>query len=315
MTRPAGAPRKPKALRRGSKIGAFAPASPAEHSDFTAGVAELRRLGYDCVSPQLPISVGYFAGTTEDRLESFLEILRDPGLAAFVGVRGGYGSNYLLDADLSTSVGEPRCLIGYSDLTSLQVYIWQKCGWVTFYGPMLAAGFNRGSSVPGGYDESSLLQAVGNSQSGWSLNLCGQSLASGAAEGRLLGGCLTLLQTTLGTPWEVDTRDSILLLEDRGMRPYQVDRALMHLRQAGKFAGVKGIILGEFPNSEPPMAGSPSVRDVCDRILRPLGMPVVFGAPVGHTPRPMLTIPLGIRARLTASAKGALEFLEPAVIE
>ena len=98
------------------------------------------------------------------------------------------------------------------------------------------------------------------------------------------------------------------------MKPYQVDRVLMHLKQAGKFEGVKGIVLGEFPDSAPAVAGAPSVRDVCARVLRPLGIPIVFGAPVGHTPRAMLTIPFGINARLDAEGEGTLEYLEPAVV-
>ena len=122
-----------------------------------------------------------------------------------------------------------------------------------------------------------------------------------------------MLEATIGTPWELDTKDSILVLEDRAMKPYQVDRLLMHLKQAGKFEGVKGIVLGEFPDSAPGVAGAPTVREVCARILRPLGIPIVFGAPVGHTPRPMLTIPLGIKARLDADGDGTLEYLESAV--
>ena len=139
-------------------------------------------------------------------------------------------------------------------------------------------------------------------------------MLTGKATGRVLGGCMTLVEATIGTPWELDTKDSILVLEDRAMKPYQVDRVLRHLKQAGKFEGVRGIVLGEFPESEPTVAGSPTVREVCARILRPLGVPLVFGAPVGHTPRPMLTVPLGIEAKLDAEGEGTLEFLEPAVV-
>ena len=135
-------------------------------------------------------------------------------------------------------------------------------------------------------------------------SLQGEALASRRSRRPLLGGCLTLVETTLGTPWELDTRDSILLLEDRGMKPWQVDRALIHLQQAGKFEGVRGIVLGDFPDCAAPIAGSPTVRDVCARILKPLGVPIVFGAPVGHTVRPMLTMPLGVRARLTRDGDG-----------
>ena len=315
MSLPEGAPRKPNALRKGSKVAVFAPASPAESLEVTSGLAELRRLGYEFIPVQLPGSAGYFAASTESRLEAFLKAARQPQIAGLMALRGGYGANYLLDNNLSAQLLDPKCVIGFSDLTSLQVYLWQKCGWVTFLGPMVAAGLNRGADDAHGYDEHSFLQAVGNSDSGWELNPYGKALERGVAEGRLLGGCLTLLQTTLGTPWEIDTAGSILILEDRGLRPYQVDRALMHLKQAGKFDGIHGIILGEFPDSEPSLKGSPSVHDVCERILRPLGVPIVFGAAVGHTQRPMLTLPLGVRGRLFATGEGRLEILEPAVVQ
>ena len=141
----------------------------------------------------------------------------------------------------------------------------------------------------------------------------GETLRGGEAEGRVLGGCLTLVETTLGTSWELETSGSILLLEDRAMKPWQVDRALMHLLQAGKFKAVRGMVLGDFPECEAPVAGSPTVRDVCHRILSPLGIPVVFGAPVGHTTRAMLTVPLGVDGKLIARGEGMLEILEPAV--
>jgi muramoyltetrapeptide carboxypeptidase len=111
----------------------------------------------------------------------------------------------------------------------------------------------------------------------------------------------------------LDTRGAILILEDRAMKPYQVDRVLMHFLQAGKLKDVKGIVLGDFPECEPPVTGSPTVREVVARILGPLGIPVVFGAPVGHTLRPMLTIPLGVTACLHAEGEGTLEILEAAV--
>jgi muramoyltetrapeptide carboxypeptidase len=124
---------------------------------------------------------------------------------------------------------------------------------------------------------------------------------------------LTLVETAIGTQWDLQTDDAILVLEDRGMKPWQVDRGLMHLKQAGKFANVRGIVLGDFPECDAPVAGSSTVRDVCRRILGPLGVPTIFGAPIGHTMRPMLTVPLGVQARLSAKQAGVLEILEPAV--
>ncbi len=125
--------------------------------------------------------------------------------------------------------------------------------------------------------------AMTATNSGWTVPLEGETFTRGKAEGTLLGGCITLIETSIGTPWELDTRGSILLLEDRGVKPYQLDRMLLHLKQAGKFEGVRGIVLGEFPESEPPEGSSVTVADVCRRILGPLRIPIVYGAPVGHT--------------------------------
>jgi muramoyltetrapeptide carboxypeptidase len=311
------APRKPKALRAGSRIGVIAPASPGEESQAGRGIAELQRLGF-AVQPRNDIaSEGYFASSLGERRAELVRALTDRSLDGIIAVRGGYGSNYLLER-LEADLTEPKCLIGYSDLTSLQIFLWQRRRWTSVYGPMLNA-LGAGADRENGYDHESLRHAIGKIDGEWSIELRGEKLAGGQsfvdeAEGCLLGGCLTLVETTLGTPWELDTRDSILLLEDRGMKPWQLDRALIHLRQAGKFQDVRGIVLGDFPDCAAPIEGSPSVHDVCSRILGPLGVPVVFGAAVGHTARPMLTLPLGVRARLQAKGEGTLEILEPAVL-
>ena len=306
--------RKPKALGHGSQLAVFAPASPTDNVKLSAGMAELKRLGFEAKSYSAMVSREYFAGPTEERRDGFLQALSARDVDGLIGLRGGYGSNYLLDDDLAKELGEPKVVIGFSDLTSLQIYLWQKYGWVSIHGPMVAAGLAAGAGVPGGYDEESFLAAVGKKDGGWTVALKGECLVVGESEGTLLGGCLTLVETTLGTPWELDTRGAILILEDRAMKPWHVDRALMHLKQAGKLIGIRGIVLGEFPECEPPVAGSPTVRDVCARILAPLGVPIVFAAPVGHTPRAMLTIPLGVKARLISKGEGKLEILEPAVV-
>ena len=314
MIAPNGIPKKPKALTGGSRLGVFAPASPADSVEMIAGLAELKRQGFQIVANQDSKADGYFAGPALDRMNGFLSGINSDQIDGLVALRGGYGSNYLLDFELEKNLGKLKSVIGFSDLTTLQIYLWQKCSWVTFYGPMVAAGINAGAGVSKGYDENSFLQAIGKAEGGWKLRLKGEPVLAGRAMGRVLGGCMTLVEATMGTPWEVDTKDSILILEDRAMKPYQVDRILMHLKQAGKFEGVRGIVLGDFPGSEPAVAGAPSVREVCARILRPLGIPIVFGAPIGHTARPMLTIPLGIKARLDAEGEGSLEFLEAAVV-
>jgi len=307
-------PKRPRALVKGSCVGFFAPASPAEAKAVSAGCEELRRLGFAISDSHARTPEAYFAGSAANRREEFVALMSDTGVDGLVALRGGYGSNYLLDESMARSLHSPKCVVGFSDLTTLQIYLWQMRGWVTIHGPMVAAGFQAGADSPRGYDKASFLQAVSETDGGWTVPLQGETLSAGEAHGRLLGGCMTLLEATIGTPWELDTRDAILILEDRAMKPYQVDRVLMHLKQAGKLAGVKGIVLGEFPECEPTVAGSPSVHDVCHRILGPLAIPMVFAAPVGHTPRPMLTLPLGVKSRLRAHGEGALEILEPAVV-
>jgi muramoyltetrapeptide carboxypeptidase len=290
-----------------------APASPADDAKIRAGIAELERLGFSLKHMPQQRSEGYFAASATDRFADLARNLKGNVVEGLVGLRGGYGSNYLLGEALAEGVSDPKVFVGYSDLSFLQIFLWQRLRWVTFYGPMVAAGFDAGPGAPNGYEEESFVSAVRRASDGWSIALGGEALVRGQREGRLLGGAMTMVEATIGTPWELDTRDAILVLEDRAMKPYQVDRVLMHLRQAGKLEGVKGIVLGDFPECEPPVAGSPTVRDVCARILRPLGVPIVFGAPVGHTLRPMLTIPLGVNARLHATGEGKLEILEAAV--
>ncbi len=306
-------PHKPPALLPGSEVAIVSPASPAEPDRVARGFAELKRLGY---KPRPPASLTpdhFFAGGIPERADQLLDALAAPQARAVFSIRGGYGVSTLLERLPAHPFPAPRILLGYSDLTALQVFLWQTFGWVTFYGPMVAAGFDAGSGSPSGYDRDSFQRALSQAQAGWHLELLGEALVTGSVEGTLLGGCLTMIQSTLGTPWELDTRDSILVLEDVSLKPYQLDRLLLHLKQAGKFHNVRGIILGDFPDSAPAVPGSPSACQVARRVLGDLGVPVVYGVPVGHTDRPMLTLPLGVRARLTALGPGILDILEPAV--
>jgi muramoyltetrapeptide carboxypeptidase len=306
---------KPKALRKGSKIAIVSPSSPAEPAALSAGVAELRRLGFRVEEPPMLDPQGYFAGPHEELVKQFRKPFHDKSVDGVIATRGGYGANYLIDFRLGTSLFGPKCLIGFSDLNVIQLLLYEVRSWAGFYGPMVAAGFNHGANEPSGYDVISFWQTVSETKGGWKIPLQAECLASGSATGRLVGGCLTMLQTTLGTGWKPDTRGAILVLEDRGMKPYQVDRSLRHLWQAGKLQDVNGVVLGDFPEGDPPVAGSPTIPEICERILGPLGVPIVYGAPIGHTKRPMLTIPLGVRAKLHAKGEGTLEILEPAVVE
>jgi len=311
-------PLKPKAIRRGDAVSVLSLASPVQEDRLRKGCDEIRGLGF---SPKFDreralAHDSFFAGSHADRVAAFREALSDPGIRAIFCARGGYGTNYLLEC-LQDTPPAPKILLGASDITSLGIFLWQKFHWVTFYGPMVATNFGRGAGGEHGYDKNSLVVAMTETSRGWNIDLQAEPLVPGVAEGILLGGCLTLIETTLGTPWEIDTTGAVLLLEDVAMKPYQVDRALMHLKQAGKLKNLGGVVLGDFPQCDGPANGE-TVRDVAGRILAPLGIPMVWGAPIGHTSRPMLTLPLGIRARLSATnatrVPVQLEILEPACV-
>ena len=307
-------PLKPRALRSGDAVRVLSLSSPVAEERVKSGCDELARLGY---APKLDrdevlAKHGFFAGSAESRCNALKAAIAEKDTQAIICTRGGYGSNYLLDC-LRLEGTAPKILCGFSDITSLHAYLWQNFRWVTIHGPMVAAGLDHGADAPEGYDPESFERALTGSK-GWSVALKSESITAGSSEGTLLGGCLNLVEATIGTPWELDTRGSILILEDRAMKPWQVDRALMHLRQAGKLRGATGIVLGDFPESNPP-AGTETVKDVVRRILAPLGIPVVFGAPIGHTSRPLVTLPLGVHARLSADGEGKLEILEPACSE
>lgn len=303
---------KPHALRPGDVVRVLSLASPVQEDRLQKGYDEIKRLGY---TPQMEAPAAreegsFFADSVGNRLRALKSALQDAGTRAIFCSRGGYGSNHLIEG-LGAPLASPKIFLGSSDITSLQAFLWQKVNWVTFYGPMVASNFDQGAGAGHGYDEASLVSALTATAEGWTLDLHGDPFIKGSARGITVGGCLTLLETTLGTPWEIETNGAILILEDRGMKPYQVDRALMHMKQAGKFRALEGIVLGEFPDCEGP-TGDETVRDTVRRVLGDSGIPIVWGAPIGHTSRPMLTIPLGVLAELSSAGSGTLRILEPA---
>ena len=280
------------------------------------GIGELEKLGFVVRhSPQLQERDGFFAGSSEERRRELLDALNEPDTRAVICARGGYGSNYVLSGLTPAAAfpTTPKLFIAYSDATSLQLFFWKAMGWTCLYGPMVAAGLDSSAGAANGFDAASFARAVSETGGGWSLDL-GETISAGTAEGILLGGCLTLIETALGTGWELDTRGAILVLEDRGMKPWQVDRALMHLLLAGKVGGNSRHGLRRFPGLR--AAGGHANCARCGRAgFASAEDSIVRGAPVGHTRRPMLTVPLGVRARIAAEGAGRLDILEPACQE
>ena len=301
---------KPPPLRRGDTIGVVAPASNVKREDVEAGIARLQELGYRVVVGDSVFARDlYFAGSPEARARDLKAMFERKDVTAIVAARGGYGSNYLLPLlDLEVIRRNPKPLIGYSDLTSLLTWIFDETGVVTFHGPMVAKDFAHDD----GADLESWFAALEGNTS-WSLNEM-RTLKSGAAEGTLYGGCLSILVASLGTPYEIETGGTIMFLEDIGTKPYQIDRMLMQLKLAGKFDGVQGIVFGAMENCVQPGGQDYTLDDVIMRVLGDVNIPVTFGLPSGHVPTRNITLPFGVKARLQAGDNFAtLTMLESAV--
>ncbi len=193
---------KPVALRAGDSVRVVSISSPVHEDRVRKGVAEIERLGYVCAwdAAQVLAKDGFFAGSAVARGAALKSALHESETRAVICSRGGYGVNYLLP-DLHVALETPKLFIGFSDLTSLQIFLWQRLRWVTLYGPMAAAGLDGGAGGAAGYDAESFRHATTATKHGWAVKLDGaEALVGGACEGRILGGCLTLIYTSIGTP-------------------------------------------------------------------------------------------------------------------
>jgi muramoyltetrapeptide carboxypeptidase len=308
-----GVLRKPRALAPGARIAVVAPASPFEHEQFEAGIAELRTLGFDPIwDDRVFARRGFVSGDAALRAASFDEAWQRPDVDALIGARGGYGSVQLLPyLDPVQLAAQPRAFVGYSDLTSILTFLVCQCGIVAFHGPSVAGRLGRGTE---GYDRVSFLATLMNVEPVGELIPDGlESVKPGDAQGRLLGGTLTQLAAAAGTPYALAPwDDTILLLEDVAERPYRLDRMLVQLRLSGALDHVRGIVLGTFPRCDEP-GGAPTARGALADALADFPGPIVFGFPTGHVDGPAMTMPLGVRARLVAGATTRLIIEEAAV--
>lgn len=288
---------KAAALRQGDKIGLIAPASGFSREGFLAGCDRLRQMGYEPVYSQNIFDRDiYFAGTVERRTHEFQEFWRRDDIAALVCVRGGYGSNYLLEKlDYSMIAERPKILLGCSDITSLLTAINDRTGLVGFHGPMVAKDIADGT-----FDLPSWKNALEGTPN-WSVPTVGvEVLRTGKAAGRLYGGCLSMLVASLGTPFEIQTEGSILCIEDIAEKPYRIDRMLVQLRLAGKLEKVRGFVFGEMLDCAPPEGETYTLQQVIMRVLASYNVPVVYGLKSGHVTSGNITLPIGVQAELEA---------------
>jgi muramoyltetrapeptide carboxypeptidase len=305
--------RKPPALRSGDRVAIVAPASPFTREDFDAGIEEIRRLGFEPVYDQDVFARDrYLAGSPELRARAFQTAWTDPSVTAVIAVRGGYGSVHLLPLlDARQIASSAKIFMGYSDNTSLLTWLTQPCGMVAFHGPMLAGRLAKGLE---GYDRDTLMRCLCRPERiGEIVHPQVETLVPGEAVGTLVGGTLTQLAASLGTPFAFCPPDGcVLFLDEVGERPYRLDRLLTQLRLAGILSRTAALVFGELPQCDEP-GGTPIAKETIRELTKGFPGPVLFGLPSGHTDGACLTLPFGVRARVIAGARPALVIEEPAV--
>jgi muramoyltetrapeptide carboxypeptidase len=315
---------KPACLQPGDVIGIIAPASPPpDPKAVDRAIGQVEWLGF---KPKLGRHVrarhGFLAGSDRDRAGDLMRMFLDVRVKGIICLRGGYGTARLLERlDYAAIRQNPKVFAGYSDITGLHCALLKKAGLVTFHSPMLNEGLGRPDFPK--FSVGSFLRTVmeaspaGSIVSGFEEASQIDIVRRGVASGRLIGGNLSVLVTTLGTPYQPELRGRVLFLEDVNEAPYKIDRMLTQLLNAGVLQQVAGVAVGVNRDCMDPLATKTSeyrqsVDDVMHERLKPLGVPVVLGLPFGHQ-RHNATLPIGVRATLDAN-KGDLIVKESAVV-
>jgi muramoyltetrapeptide carboxypeptidase len=303
---------KPRALRAGDRVAVVAPASNCSREEFDRGLGELRRLGFEPVfEPSVFDRDSFTAGSARSRTDAFLKAWSDPDVRALIAVRGGYGSVQLLPLLQQSTLRVPKLFIGYSDNTSLLTWLTIHRGIPALHGPMLDGRLARG---PQAYDERSFLSLASGGQ-GMTLQPDGLNvLRSGDVSGVLLGGTITQLAASLGTPYAFDPpAGSLLFLEDVNERPYRLHRLLTQLQFSGVLSRAAGIIFGEMRGCDEP-DGRATALAVLEEFALTCPGPVIAGFPSGHSSGPCWTLPLGVTCRLVTTPQPTL-VVEDAPVE
>jgi muramoyltetrapeptide carboxypeptidase len=308
---------KPPAVAPGAGLSVIAPASFAQDERIRGGVEAVRSLGFTPLLGHHSLERGplFFAGKPEQRAADFHQAFASPETSAVMAVRGGYGSNYLLDGlDLALLEQHPKPFFAYSDLTGVQLHLLDKIGLPAFHGPMLAADFYLTDGVHHDSMRAALAgepYSVGDSEG---MRVLKPAARAGTVRGTLYGGCLSILVSLLGTPWEPHTEGTLLFIEDTGAKPYQIDRMLWQLRSAGKLKGVRGIVFGEMLNCSSAGAAPDLLEHTILNALNGFEGPIAIGLRSGHVSRANVTLTLGVEAELNCAGEPRLSLLEPAVV-
>lgn len=289
---------KPKALKAGDTIAVIAPSSHFEKELLLDGVSVLEKEGFRVVyRDDLFDRDRCFSGTDARRKEEFVQYMQDPSVGAIMCARGGYGAQRVADhLNLKKIKTSPKWVVGYSDVTILLNLIRNQLGWVTVYGPTIARHF--GIDAPRQNLEW-LLRTITQSRPLGALPMNETVVVKpGRAKGVVSGGCLTLVQMSIGTEYEVQTDNSILFLEDRGEKLYEVDRMLQHLKHAGKLNKVKGIVFGSMILHPQEAEKNRELISLIQEILADFQGPIIANFPAGHVD-PFVPLPLGVMSSLS----------------
>ena len=314
---------KPPALPERATIAVVAPASPPQtRSEIEQATAYFEALGHEVVfGPNHRKVHGYLAGTDEERAADLQWALSEPGIDMVHTLAGGYGTARLHDRIDWDAVGAPRIVCGFSDITALHLALAAHAGWVTFYGPNFVRFTRRKDELTDdtkhwfhrAFQPAPLGRVFEDPEDPYVL-----TVGEGVAEAPLVGGCLTLLCASIGTPFEVQTEGCVLMVEDLNTDEYLIDTGLNHLIRAGKLHGVAGFVFGTNVNlkaqtlPEGPES-TLSIEEILDELIAPLGIPAIANVPVGHG-KHMATMPLGTTVRIDGAAK-TLDVTEAAVAE
>jgi muramoyltetrapeptide carboxypeptidase len=300
---------KPSPLKKGDKVGIIAPAGAVEAEPLHRGAEAIRRTGFQVELAQGILErKGYLAGDESQRAQALQDFFGRPDIKAIFCARGGFGSIQLLPLlDAKAIRRHPKIFVGYSDVSILLNWFLQRCGMIIFHGPMVAKELAQG--LEGRNREFFWDTLVGNN-SQWKLGT-GETIRPGTATAPLVGGCLSAIVTTLGTPYEIGTAGKILFLEDVGEKPYRIERMLTHLRMAGKLERIAGVVLGDFIDCEG--EGEAKLQQVFKEFFRNVPYPVVSGLAAGHGEENLL-LPLGVTMALDSKA-GVLSLLESPVAQ
>ena len=315
---------RPPALKSGDTVGLITPSTFVSDPD-TLAAAE-RTIRYFGLKGKWGRNVkkksGYLGGSVQERVEDLHAMFQDREVKAVFALRGGYGSAQLLDRiDYDLIRANPKIFLGYSDITAMHLAIHKKTGLVTFHGPVVLSRFTQYTQdhFKAALFETAPIGSVTNPPDSSPLRPehVLRTIRPGKARGRLIGGNLTLISTTMGTPYEIDTRGKIVFIEDVDEEPYRIDRMLTQLRLAGKLDAAAGIIFGECADCKPkdykPSFNSTfTLGEILDNFLGDLKIPVLSGLTIGHTDD-QLTLPIGVMATLDAD-KGELVIEEAAVV-